>query len=1521
MEENNQKNFRSPFRPSNYEGRDSAHSSERTLFSVLKLRSLTPDEAFRLLDSCVVALAELHASGNLHRNIKPSSIILTSEKFSGVSFADSGAGTLDSNSSRYCSPEILGNIGAPITAASDIYSLGIVLTEALTGKNPLQGKTLREIVLEQMVTKIPDVRCLGIRVPRAFAEILLRMMMKDPDARYQSAGAIRDDLRKIRDQLGRGVLDPAIAIGHTDIRTKLAEPSLTGFENQIALMDTCLTELKEGNGRIIFLEAESGGGKSRLLEEIKIRAKNIGLRTFHAQGSKETVEHPYESVSGILSEVLTSDAAFAGELRKSLTTHKDSIIQIFPRFESILGERSYLSIGPESMGESRSLEAISALFKALGSREIPALIIIDDGQWVDHLTLKLIEQLSNDELKCVSVIFSYRGEENPLKNKVGQYIKLEPFTAGETAKFARSMTGPLPSEATQHLFKVSRGNPFLIFAELHAMITNGTLISSPEGWILETSFPIDEDFTTYSNVIPKNLLSHLDDETMHILKQAAVIGKRFTQRELEGLAEMAGSDIALKLSEAEKKHLVVRVEDDYVFFHDKIREALLQDINSSFKIELHRKLALKLDASDPNNVFRLAYHLDAAEEHVQALPFAIMSGDLARERSALELSEQYFHMARKGIVESTTPQIKRKIYENLSELFLLQGKYVEADEALSIIEHLNGTSLANTRILSKKAELLFKQGKVQESIHILEEALTIEGKKLITSKFQLVFGLIREIFIHLLLRTGLRLPVRKNGREALVAKLYVQLGYAYYFTNTHRSIWALFRLLNHCESHALTTELAQAYSNYGVFYLYFPFDKGALWAIRKSLEIRTKQRDQWGEGQSLHFLGSVHYVSNRYQECIRICREARKRLKVSGDHWEYNDTHCIEAMAMYRLGQLSEAIKTAKLIYKNADLIGDAHSCAFALSVWSAASGGDVPEELISRQMHLLKSDLMSRSAVVEAEALRLLSRGEYLKAIRILEEIGADVKRNKIHIEYVSGVKMLLVTAIRKYLETLHVHNHDERSIFMEKLRVASKEAMAWSRAFTNNKPVALREAGLLESLEGRPRQAILLLEKSLKQARSQKAVFECGKTLLELEKLDPRKIHASELRRSFPAANVILKDVNGIFEISASERPITLALSDRFDGLLEIGRKVVLAQTIEQVKEVIGDAAVQLLRIDSFIYLDKTQEILKLREFGFQTTLKTPQSVHPNSLDDLAKLLKLPKLKSVLLIPVAKSERHLDAVIILGHSEVSEHFGEEDSRIANFLSSLASASLENIDAFHKIQEAVKIRDEFVGLSCHELRTPLTSLTLQMGMIKRLLQKKEQSSESKLEKIDKFIDGGEKQLGEFTKLVERLLSSTILDSGINDLKREPVELVGMVKNVVQELMPKFHETFTPVVVNETGAVKGHWDAKRLIEVIQNLLTNALKYGSGRPVIIYVRSNGEWATLSVKDSGIGISLEDQKKIFERYSRAVSARHFGGLGLGLYLTQKIVEAHGGEISVESMLGSGSLFTVKLPLKEI
>jgi len=237
------------------------------------------------------------------------------------------------------------------------------------------------------------------------------------------------------------------------------------------------------------------------------------------------------------------------------------------------------------------------------------------------------------------------------------------------------------------------------------------------------------------------------------------------------------------------------------------------------------------------------------------------------------------------------------------------------------------------------------------------------------------------------------------------------------------------------------------------------------------------------------------------------------------------------------------------------------------------------------------------------------------------------------------------------------------------------------------------------------------------------------------------------------------------------------------------------------------------------------------------------------------------------------------------------------------------------------EVQRLLQLRDEFISIAGHELKTPLTPLCLQRQMIHRIMQCRDLPESVKEQKLEAYLDMSKRQIDALTKLVETLLDVSQIRLGRFSVKPETnVDLFNLVQEVVERHRPQWEVSQSPVNVVLLGEPpKGQWDRVRMEQVISNLLTNAIKYGRGKPIELTVSSSMSRAKISIRDGGPGISKADQARIFNRFERVGSLDRFGGLGLGLYITRQIVAAHAGTIGIESEVGNGATFIVELPLE--
>lgn len=232
--------------------------------------------------------------------------------------------------------------------------------------------------------------------------------------------------------------------------------------------------------------------------------------------------------------------------------------------------------------------------------------------------------------------------------------------------------------------------------------------------------------------------------------------------------------------------------------------------------------------------------------------------------------------------------------------------------------------------------------------------------------------------------------------------------------------------------------------------------------------------------------------------------------------------------------------------------------------------------------------------------------------------------------------------------------------------------------------------------------------------------------------------------------------------------------------------------------------------------------------------------------------------------------------------------------------------------------QKSVQIRDDFISIASHELRTPITPLKMYLQVLRRELLGTTRESFPKAASLVSALEKTDSELKRLERLIEDLLNVTRISAGSLELDLQELDLSALVKETVNRHEADATKAKCEVRTSLEPGVVGTWDHARLEQVVVNLLTNAIKYGAGKPIEVTVEKVDDHARFSVRDHGIGIAKEAQASIFERFVRVAPIQHYGGLGLGLYISHEFVAAHGGQITVESEPGRGSTFSVDLPL---
>ncbi|MHA6130301.1 Signal transduction histidine kinase [Pseudomonas mohnii] len=233
------------------------------------------------------------------------------------------------------------------------------------------------------------------------------------------------------------------------------------------------------------------------------------------------------------------------------------------------------------------------------------------------------------------------------------------------------------------------------------------------------------------------------------------------------------------------------------------------------------------------------------------------------------------------------------------------------------------------------------------------------------------------------------------------------------------------------------------------------------------------------------------------------------------------------------------------------------------------------------------------------------------------------------------------------------------------------------------------------------------------------------------------------------------------------------------------------------------------------------------------------------------------------------------------------------------------------------ELEQAVRMRDDFMSIVAHEVRTPLNGLILETQLRKMHLAR-DNAAAFTLDKMQAMVERDERQIKSLIRLIEDMLDVSRIRTGKLSIRPTRFDLSERVRNLLQNFAAQIEAAESSVTLVAEQPVVGQWDEFRIEQVISNLLTNALRYGAKSPITVKVYSERGEARVEVRDFGIGISEENQHRIFQQFERVTAKHAVAGLGLGLFISEQIVTAHGGTITVESRIGEGALFRVCLPL---
>ncbi|MDC0742749.1 ATP-binding sensor histidine kinase [Polyangium mundeleinium] len=284
----------------------------------------------------------------------------------------------------------------------------------------------------------------------------------------------------------------------------------------------------------------------------------------------------------------------------------------------------------------------------------------------------------------------------------------------------------------------------------------------------------------------------------------------------------------------------------------------------------------------------------------------------------------------------------------------------------------------------------------------------------------------------------------------------------------------------------------------------------------------------------------------------------------------------------------------------------------------------------------------------------------------------------------------------------------------------------------------------------------------------------------------------------------------------------------------------------------------------------------------------------------------------RSSMIVPLVAHGQTLGVLSVVS-ATLERRYVRADLALVEEVAHRAAMAIDNARLYCKARDAIRVRDEFLTVASHELNTPVTSLRLTLQSLDRSIRG---SRSGEMQAMAKLVERALRQGTRLARLNKALVDVSQLHGGRLPLEPENVDLATLLRHALDQLKPELSQARCSVHIQDGPQVVGHWDPDRIEQILTNLLSNAIKFGAGKPIEVFWGEEGGLARIVVEDHGIGIDPARQERIFECFERAAS-ENYGGLGLGLYLSRRIAEAHGGTLQVQSQPGVGASFTLELP----
>ncbi len=1604
------------------------------------------------------ALGEIHDLGIIHKDIKPSNISLSNEgkifitdfgyaseyltEFKAIDLPQNIEGTL-----RYISPEQTGRMNRSIDYRSDYYSFGITLYELLTSQTPFQSEDPMELVYQQMTAKPKPPQEIISHIPDSLAEIILKLLAKTPESRYQNAQTLLSDLRSVKDS----VIDTK-RLSPTSLTNRFLDRSnrlvisqkLYGRDRESKLLIRDFENAAEKGVQFTWIKGRSGVGKTSLVSEVYkplTRANGYFLNGKFDQFKKSI---PYSGIRDALQNHLSklneegevSTLFWKTRISRALGTNAKVLVDIIPQLHFWFEEIPPVPELSASEAQIRFENLFVRLLCALIDTNRPILFFLDDLQWADGNSLRLIEKIASDKtINHLHLVLAYRDNLVNLIHPIQILVdKIAQTTANQTIFHLDSLqmqdivdfvsdTFILPKyqiiPISDYLYKKAEGNPFYTIEILKTLHEEKViwLESDTLEWKWD-SLKI-QNFSPSENVVEilSSKLLKMPTNDLKVLSYAACLGNKFGTSLIPKITDFDQQTVDESLERLLHNELLTpsidffktseKGEAYYRFRHDRIQQAAYELISLEDRETIHYRCGQILSAqyseniSNFENLLEIADHYNFAINRVQKpeeieflahLNFkaAVRSREATVYPSALE----YIKFTRLLIHSwswNEKEQFLREFLLESSQIEFLNGLKAEAEKSLrEAIDH-TPDPIQKSFILHHLIIQYTLQARYEEAIGVARSGLSELGVEIPDQDFETKRDLlVDQLFILLgnnptkMLRS---LRPMTDEKSQSVMRLLVVLGPPCY--RYHQKLWAVVvsLQLKTCIEAGSHPGLAYTYPAWCGLKNYLGRSRG-FESDYLSLTIETMEHFNQPMNSSMGYLmigSSLRHWFDPFADASKDYMQAYQ-IGLSNSNLQY-------AVYAFTHNSYCRFFQGVPLHHLEPELQGYLELATQRSNQWGI--------DLIQGILLQINEGCNERKESAELPLLdHEIAEKQYLQGVQSHRNNQVEciyhILRATIHLFRNEKAKALFSSnEAENYIETVAtqgllpwIFHRFNRILILDMNEALSEEEFQSSqnwfkllsqRSSSNFIWISLFFKSLQEKRKSNFWGAIQYLDEAAEltnrsnvlhyQAFAHQQMGDLWNKLGK-EKFSKESYHQAKvlyelwgLKSWIPA--FYQSQVNPLGQnLSKTESyPTTTLMIYSLDRLVKASRELWTETDPDQIALIFTKHASFLMDAQRVcLMLERSQEFQMTAEWNVsdhhvspidsssnlysallvQYATKTGQVSYWNRNNNEAyysndPYFKVTPVSSAVCIPIIQQSIVI-GVVYAEHMSITDIFHPSKIRLVETLSSQCVIALENnhllkslekqIEISLKRQEELRVslesamqankaKSSFLAVMSHEIRTPLNGVIGFSSILEQSNLTEEQREYAQL-----IHSSGHSLL----HIVNEILEFSKIEAGGMEIQKEKIELISFINQISENFVERAKSKSIDFLKEIGSGLPEyiHSDPHRLQQILNNLIGNAIKFtktGSVTIAITVLEDNTHpTLRISVIDTGIGISEEGKKRIFQPFSQEDSSitRKFGGTGLGLAITKRIGELLGCAVDFESEKGKGSCFYIDLPL---